>query len=113
MVLFGSLFDHLFFFISGELDKIDIGGIEDITHIILWDFGGQVIYYTTHPMYLSRRCVYFLVFNLDMGLKTVVKEEGGRRAEYRTVMGRYISNLTRLTAIGLIKFWESYLQIDR
>ena len=67
---------------------IDIGGIEDITHIILWDFGGQAIYYTTHPMYLSRRCVYFLVFNLDMGMTTTVEEEGERRTESRSVMGK-------------------------
>ena len=67
----------------------DIGGIEDITHIILWDFGGQVIYYTTHPMYLSRRCVYFLVFNLNMGLTTTVEEEGGWQMEPRSVMGKY------------------------
>ena len=67
----------------------NIGKIEDITHIILWDFGGQVIYYTTHPMYLSRRCVYFLVFNLDMGLTTTVEEEGGGQTEARSVMGKY------------------------
>ena len=54
----------------------------------LLDFGGQLVYYSTHPMYLSKRCLYFLVFSLDMGLEKHVKEDDVQAATTRkTVMG--------------------------
>ena len=66
-----------------------IAGNENITHITLWDFGGQLIYYSTHPMYFSKRCVYLLVFNLDMNLTDIVEEEGAHQtAAKKTVMGK-------------------------
>ena len=33
---------------------------EDI-YSILWDFAGQSVYYVTHPLFLTRRAIYFLV----------------------------------------------------
>ena len=37
---------------------------EDI-YSILWDFGGQSVYYVTHPLFLTTRAIYFLVYNLS------------------------------------------------
>ena len=31
----------------------------------LWDFGGQSVYYSTHPLFLTRGEVYLLVYNLN------------------------------------------------
>ena len=32
---------------------------------IFWDFAGQSVYYTTHPLFLTARAIYFLVFDLS------------------------------------------------
>ena len=31
----------------------------------LWDFGGQSVYYSTHPLFLTRGAIYLLVYNLS------------------------------------------------
>ena len=42
----------------------DAQGKEDI-YSVLWDFGGQSVYYTTHPLFLTPRAIYLLVHNLS------------------------------------------------
>ena len=37
---------------------------EDV-YSILWDFAGQSVYYVTHPLFLTRRAIYFLVYDLS------------------------------------------------
>ena len=32
---------------------------------VLWDFGGQSVYYATHPLFLTTRAIYILVNNLS------------------------------------------------
>ena len=32
---------------------------------VLWDFGGQSVYYTTHPIFLSAKAIYILVCDLS------------------------------------------------
>ena len=32
---------------------------------VLWDFGGQSVYYTTHPLFLTTRAIYLLAYNLN------------------------------------------------
>ncbi len=41
--------------------------VEDKTYIfsILWDFAGQSVYYATHPLFLTARAIYFLVYDLS------------------------------------------------
>ena len=39
-------------------------GKEDL-YSILWDFGGQSVYYATHPLFLTTRAIYLLVYNLS------------------------------------------------
>ncbi len=45
-----------------EVDKV--GDQEDI-YSVLWDFAGQSVYYTTHPLFLTARAVYLLVNDLS------------------------------------------------
>ena len=47
-----------------EVDKVD--DQEDI-YSVLWDFGGQSVYYATHPLFLTARAIYLLVFDLSRG----------------------------------------------
>ena len=73
--------------LSGKYTET-MAGQEGIIEIHFWDFGGQIVYYSTHPMYLSKRCLYFLVFSLDMGMEKHVVEDDGQAATTRkTVMG--------------------------
>ena len=37
---------------------------EDV-YSILWDFAGQTVYYVTHPLFLTARAIYFLVYDLS------------------------------------------------
>ncbi len=41
-----------------EVDK------EDEIYSVLWDFGGQLVYYVTHPLFLTARAIYHLVYDL-------------------------------------------------
>ncbi|PFX27479.1 putative serine/threonine-protein kinase pats1 [Stylophora pistillata] len=38
---------------------------DDRIYSVLWDFGGQSVYYVTHSMFLTVRAIYFLVYNLS------------------------------------------------
>ena len=38
---------------------------EDKVYSILWDFGGQSVYYVTHPLFLTSNAIYFLVYDLS------------------------------------------------
>ena len=38
---------------------------KDDIYSIIWDFGGQSVYYDTHPIFLTRRAIYILACNLS------------------------------------------------
>ena len=38
---------------------------EDDIYSMLWDFAGQSVYYVTHPLFLTARAIYFLVYDLS------------------------------------------------
>ncbi|XP_068689890.1 uncharacterized protein [Montipora foliosa] len=41
---------------------------EDDIYSVLWDFGGQSVYYATHPLFLTSRALYLLVYDLSRDL---------------------------------------------
>ena len=43
---------------------IELDGENEI-HLALWDFGGQSLYYVTHPLFLTPRAIYLLVCDLS------------------------------------------------
>ena len=45
-----------------EVDKVKE---EDDIYSVLWDFGGQSVYYATHPLFLTAKAMYLLVFDLS------------------------------------------------
>ena len=59
----------------GDVDKVE--DKEDI-HSMLWDFGGQSVYYVTHPLFLTSRAIYILVNDLSQNplerAKSVMKQ---------------------------------------
>ena len=38
---------------------------EDKVYSVLWDFGGQLVYYVTHPLFLTVNAIYLLVYDLS------------------------------------------------
>ena len=38
---------------------------EDDIYSILWDFGGQSVYYATHPIFLTEKAIYLLIYDLS------------------------------------------------
>ena len=56
----------------------DTGEDEEEIHSVLWDFGGESAYYITHPLFLSRRGIYCIVYNLSQDpAKNVVERSKG------------------------------------
>ena len=58
-------------------------GKEDV-YSVLWDFGGQSVYYTTHPLFLTPRAIYLLVNNLSNDPNVKVSPEV-RRGFYEDI----------------------------
>ena len=59
---------------------------EEDVHSVLWDFAGQSVYYTTHPLFLTPRAMYLLVNDLSNDpsekAKPVVKQGMRRKLLY-------------------------------
>ena len=82
---------------NGEDDKEDI-------YTMMWDFAGQSVYYVTHPLFLTRRAIYFLVYDLSKNPRdkaTSLVKQG----VYRKIEDRY--NLK--TNLDYLDFWMSSL----
>ncbi|XP_053381212.1 uncharacterized protein LOC128549077 [Mercenaria mercenaria] len=60
--------------LSKHLEKKENSN-EEIESITIWDFGGQFVYYATHQLFLSRKAVYLLVFDLSIDLSAKIKDE--------------------------------------
>ena len=71
---------------------------------IVWDFAGQPVYYATHPLFLTQRGVYLLVFDLSRGLHA--------RAEPRVKQGMYsqiLDNHDGKTNLDFLDFWMTWV----
>ena len=55
-------------FLRGDLND----GREDI-YSTFWDFAGQSVYYVTHPLFLTRRAIYCLVYDLSLNPEGIAK----------------------------------------
>jgi len=73
-------------FLRGELND----NKEDI-YFTFWDFAGQSVYYETHPLFLTPRAIFFLVYDLrlepDGKAKLVLKQGlyGEREESYNLI----------------------------
>ncbi|KAL9963881.1 hypothetical protein ACROYT_G027434 [Oculina patagonica] len=60
------------------LQEVDEEEDEDNIYSVFWDFGGQSVYYTTHPLFLTSRAIFLLVNDLSRNphdrAKSVMKQ---------------------------------------
>lgn len=60
---------------SNNVNSKSLGQLKSDTNVSLWDFAGQYIYYATHQIFLTRRSVYLLVFDLSRPLNYAIDDE--------------------------------------
>ena len=81
---------------QNDQEMEDEGGIFSV----LWDFGGQLVYYATHPLFLTSRAIYLLVYDLSQNpsetAKPVVKQ-----GVYRT----FEDSFGMKTNMAYLDFW--------
>ena len=72
---------------------------EDI-HSTMWDFAGQSVYYVTHPLFLTARAIYCLVYDLSLNphdrAKPLVKQG---------LYKKYQENFNLKTNLDYLDFW--------
>ena len=52
--------------VTETLLQCDLEDSEEEIYSTLWDFAGQSVYYTTHPLFLTKRAIYCLVYDLSL-----------------------------------------------
>ena len=61
-------------YLTGEHGSTgDIASGESVVSMDVWDFAGQHLYYASHPLFLSSRAIYVLVYNLSKPLHAPAK----------------------------------------
>ena len=75
---------------------------EEGIYLVLWDFAGQLVYYATHPLFLTSRAMYLLVNDLSQNptemAKPVVKQGVYRKFE---------DSFGMKTNLDYLDFWMS------
>jgi len=75
---------------------------EEDVHSVLWDFAGQSVYYTTHPLFLTPRAVYLLVNDLSQNPSEKAKPVV-RQGMYR----KLLDSFGLKTTFDYLNFWMS------
>ena len=58
----------------------------------IWDFGGQLVYYTAHQTFLSQRAIYLLVVDMTKELDKPLPKSEENEAFARTPQGEHTGN---------------------
>ena len=86
-----------------EVEKERVGDDAEV-YSIVWDFAGQPVYYATHPLFLTQRAVYLLVFDLSRGLHA--------RADPTVKQGMYsmiLDNHDCKSNLDYLDFWMTWV----
>ena len=76
---------------------------EDI-YSVLWDFGGQFVYYVTHPLFLTQKAIYILTYDLSQNPQD--------RANPPVKQGRFHKvkdNFCLKTNLDYLDFWMTHV----
>ena len=86
-----------------EVEKERVGDDSEM-YSIVWDFAGQPVYYATHPLFLTQRAVYLVVFDLSRGLHA--------RADPTVKQGMYsmiLDNHDCKSNLDYLDFWMTWV----
>jgi len=72
----------------------------DDIHSIMWDFAGQSVYYVTHPLFLTARAIYLLVYDLSQNPHDIAKPVV-RQGVYQKIQ----DNCSLKTNLDYLDFW--------
>ena len=76
----------------------------DDVYSILWDFAGESVYYVTHPLFLTARAIYFLVYNLNLNPNAKAK-----RLVEQEVSDESQDSFNLKTNLDYLDFWMNSL----
>lgn len=71
---------------------------------IVWDFAGQPVYYATHPLFLTQRGVYLLVYDLSRSLQASA-EPSVKQGMYSQIL----DNHNGKTNLDFLDFWMTWV----
>ena len=72
----------------------------DEIHSMMWDFAGQSVYYATHPLFLTARAIYLLVYNLSQD-----PHEKAMPVVKQGVYKKIQDNFSLKTNLDYLDFW--------
>ena len=80
------------------------GNVEDEedVHSVLWDFAGQTVYYTTHPLFLTPRAIYLLVNDLSQN-----PSDKAKAVEKQGMYRKLLDSFGFKTNFDYLDFWMS------
>ena len=88
--------------IENLLQNVDEVKNEESVYSVLWDFGGQAVYYTTHPLFLTSRAIFLLVNDLSRNphelAKSVMKQG---------MFSKFEDSFRLKTNLDYLDFWMS------
>ena len=67
---------------------------------VLWDFGGQSVYYVTHPLFLTPRAIYLLVYDLSRS-----PHERAVPLVKQGMFKKFEDNFSLKTNLDYVDFW--------
>ena len=82
-----------------EVNKVEE---EEDIYSVLWDFGGQSVYYVTHPLFLTPRAMYLLVYDLSRN-----PEDKANPLVKQGMFKKIEDNFILKTNLGYLDFWMS------
>ena len=82
-----------------EVDKVED---KEILYSVLWDFGGQSVYYATHPLFLTPRAIYLLVNDLSRN-----PHERAKSVMKQGLFTKYEDSFDFRTNLDYLEFWMS------
>ena len=75
---------------------------EEEVFSMLWDFGGESVYYTTHPIFLTPKAIYLLVHDLSQDASAVAKP-----VSYHGQYKNYTDSHCLKQNVDYLYFWMS------
>jgi len=92
--------DEIEALIKKLLQEVDKLTEEEVVYSVLWDFGGQSVYYVTHPLFLTGRAMFLLVYDLSRDPHEIAKP-GVKQGMFKKIEDSFGTK----TNLDYLDFW--------